>query len=251
MKGKSFTAEDIARQGRARLKAKADPKRASGIQKYFKESVKSYGLKTDDVRAIAADLYASVKKDWTTEDAMALCDLVFQDAELEGKSIGSLVLGRFKKSYPRGLFDRIKSWLAADLLSNWASVDTLCPEVVGTLIVVYPELEQEIKRWAFHPNRWVKRASAVSFIKLAKKKEYHETIYAIAASLFPVDDDLVQKANGWLLRETGKVDMNRLEAFLLRHGPSIPRTTLRYAIERFEEKKRKSLLEKTKALAGD
>lgn len=246
MPGKSLTPEVVAAQARARLKAKADPMRASGIQKYFKESVKSYGLKTDEVRAVAADLYASVRKDWSVEDAMRLCDLVFPDAELEGKSIGSLILSRYRKSYPHGLFDRIQGWLAADLLNNWASVDGLCPEVVGSLIVSYPELEEKIKRWAFHPNRWVKRASAVSFIKLAKKKEYHDTIYAIAASLFPVDDDLVQKANGWLLREAGKIDMNRLEAFLLRHGPAVPRTTLRYAIERFEEKKRKSLLEKTR-----
>jgi 3-methyladenine DNA glycosylase AlkD len=65
--------------------------------------------------------------------------------------------------------------------------------------------------------------------------------------LLPYPEDLIHKANGWLLREAGKADPRRLEAFLLEHGSRIPRTTLRYAIERFSPAKRKSLLAKTKA----
>lgn len=60
------------------------------------------------------------------------------------------------------------------------------------------------------------------------------------------DDDLIHKANGWLLREAGKADPKRLEKFLLDNGPAIPRTTLRYAIERFPESRRKALLRKTR-----
>jgi 3-methyladenine DNA glycosylase AlkD len=79
------------------------------------------------------------------------------------------------------------------------------------------------------------------------KGEMLDDVTDISKSLFPYDDDLVQKANGWLLRESGKADLARLESFLLRHGKGIPRTTLRHAIERFEEKKRKKLLGKTRA----
>jgi 3-methyladenine DNA glycosylase AlkD len=84
------------------------------------------------------------------------------------------------------------------------------------------------------------------FITLAKREEFLEAIYEIAASLFPVDDDLIHKANGWLLREAGKRDPNRLEAFLLKHGRAVPRTTLRYAIERFPGARRKALLRRTR-----
>jgi len=86
----------------------------------------------------------------------------------------------------------------------------------------------------------------VSFIKLARKVRYLDAIYDIARAHFADNDDLIQKAAGWLLREAGKSDMARLERFLRTHGPAIPRTTLRYAIERFPEAKRKVLLLSTK-----
>jgi len=246
MKVIAFTPEDIAGQGLARLRAKADPRKAGGVQKYFKEAVKSYGVSSPDIRAIAADLYAAVKKDWTVAEAIRLCDILLPELELEAKAIGPLILARYKKELPISLFSKAKSWLAADRMANWASVDVFCPEILGALIMKHPDLEQKIKSWAEHPNRWVKRASAVSFIKLAKREEYLDTIYGISRSLFSVDDDLIQKANGWLLREAGKQDMARLERFLLAHGPAVPRTTLRYAIERFDEKRRKKLLIETR-----
>lgn len=238
--------EDIARRAIAGLKSKADPVKAAGVQKYFKETVKSYGLISADVRGMAAELYALVKKEWTSAEASALCEILYREPHLEAKSIGTLILTRFRKDLPKAMFDRIKGWLAADLLDNWASVDGLCPDVMGTLLVRYPGLVEKIKPWTCHPNRWVKRASAVSFLKLARNEEYFDAIYGISRALFPSGDDLIQKASGWLLREVGKRNMSRLERFLLDHGPAIPRTTLRYAIERFDEGKRKVLLAATR-----
>ena len=156
------------------------------------------------------------------------------------------MLNRFKKDFPISLFEEIEGWLAGDLLDNWASVDAFCTDAMAALLTKYPELVSRLKMWPRHPNRWVKRASAVSFIKLARKGEFLPAIYDISVALFPVQDDLVQKANGWMLREAGKADLKRLERFLLRHGPHIPRTSVRYAIERFDEAKRKVLLLKTK-----
>jgi len=154
MTAKAFTPKDIAKQGLARLRAKADPRKARDVQKYFKETVKSYGVSSPDIRAIAADLYAAIKKDWTVADAIRLCNIVFPELELEAKAIGALILARFKKEFPKSLFDKVKSWLAANRLDNWASVDVFCPDVVGALIVMYPEFEEKIKSWAGHPNRW-------------------------------------------------------------------------------------------------
>jgi 3-methyladenine DNA glycosylase AlkD len=73
-----------------------------------------------------------------------------------------------------------------------------------------------------------------------------DTVYKISALLFRDDEDIVQKANGWLLKEAGKTDSCRLKDFLLEHGPRIPRTTLRYAIEKFSVDERRQILAKTK-----
>ena len=246
MKAKTFTIEELARQGRARLKAKADPVKAAGARTYFKEAAEFYGVAAPDVRAIASDLYATIRNEWSVDDAIRYCDLMFREPELEAKALGALVLTRYKKVLPRSVFGRTKAWLAADLLDNWASVDTFCPEALGAVLVRYPDLVERIRGWARHPNRWVRRASIVSFLKLARNEAYSDTIYEVIRSHFGTGDDLIQKAAGWLLREVGKRDMKRLEGFLLEHGPSIPRTTLRYAIERFEPKTRARLLRETR-----
>jgi 3-methyladenine DNA glycosylase AlkD len=246
MRPKKLHPHDVALAARQALAAESDPVRARGAERYFKESVKCYGVAAAEIHALAADLYGRVKDDWTVAEAIELCDILFAAAELEAKAVGALILGRFKKVYTPALFPKVKNWLAADRLASWASVDVLCPDAMGAFLERYPAYIERIKAWAFHPNRWVKRASLVSFIKLARKPMFLGPIYEISASIFPVDDDLIHKANGWLLREAGKADAARLEKFLLTHGPAIPRTTLRYAIERFPEAKRKAILLKTK-----
>ena len=238
--------DQIAREAVASLRAMADPVRAAGAQRYFKDTIVAYGATAPQIHDLVSRLFVSVKGLWTADEAIALCDRLVADKVFETKAVGLLLLARFKKELPRSLFATIKRWLVRGDLDNWASVDTLCPECMGALLEKYPDLVDRIKAWTAHPNRWVKRASAVSFIKLARKPEYRNAVYGIALSLFPAADDLVEKANGWLLREAGKGDPRRLETFLRRHGPAIPRTTLRYAIERFPAARRRSLLSGTR-----
>lgn len=246
MRSGKLTPESVADEVRRSLAAKADPVRARGAERYFKGSIKCYGVAAPDVHALVTSLYARVKGHWTADDAIALCDVLFADPEHEAKAAGALMLGKYKRSLPPSVFAKTKSWLASDLLPTWAAVDVLCPDVMGAFLVSHPAYVEKIKAWAAHPNRWVKRASLVSFIKLARKPEFLPAVYEISASVFGVDDDLVEKANGWLLREAGKADAARLERFLLSHGPAIPRTTVRYAIERFPAAKRQTLLAKTR-----
>lgn len=240
---------EVARASLDRLESLADPVRAAGAERYFKGTIQCFGVAAPEVRILAAELYGLIKKSWTVADAVGLCDILFRRRELEAKAVGGLILSRFKKAYTPALFPKVKAWLAGDLLDNWASVDGFCTDAMGAFLQRYPGFVEKIKSWAFHRNRWVKRAALVSFIKPAKKKEFLPAIYEISASVFPVDDDLIHKANGWLLREAGKTDPARLERFLLAHGPAIPRTTLRYAIERFPGPKRKALLRDTRRKA--
>ncbi|MCX6567595.1 MAG: DNA alkylation repair protein [Candidatus Aminicenantes bacterium] len=237
---------EVAREALKRLRTLADPVRAMGAERYFKETVKCFGVGAPEIHALAAELYGLIKGNWTAGQAVELCDILFPSPWLEAKAVGALILDRFDKELGPGFFAKAKGWLAGDLLDNWASVDGFCTQTMGAFLERRPAFVERIKAWAFHRNRWVKRASLVSFIKPAKKTEFLPAIYEISESVFPVDDDLIHKANGWLLREAGKTDPARLERFLLAHGPAIPRTTLRYAIERFPETKRKTLLRDTR-----
>jgi len=247
MKLKTLTPQTVARAAREKLRAMADPVKATGAERYFKEPVKCYGVSSAEVRGLARELGKSVKAVWTVNDAVVLCDMLLRDKELEAKAVGFIILGRFKDSFGPSLFPRAKRWFAGNLLDNWAGVDVFCSEVMSPFLLKYPAHVERIKSWARHPNRWVKRASLVSFVTPARRGGFLDAVYEISASILGVDDDLIHKANGWLLREAGKTDMARLERFLLARGPDLPRTTLRYAIERFPEQERKRLLLRTKS----
>jgi len=241
-----MTPAAVAREALTLLRARADPRRARGVQAYFKESVHAFGVTAPQVREIAAQIHRQVKREWTVDDAIGLCDLLLPRPELEAKGVAILLLHRYRTTYPKALFAKTRGWLLANWLDNWASVDTLCPEVIGALVEAHPSLLERLEDWSRSPNRWVRRASIVSLLKLARRPEHKDAVYAMARRHFASDDDLVQKAAGWLLREVGKQDMRALEAFLSSHGPHIPRTTLRYAIERFAPAKRRALLVSTR-----
>ena len=236
----------IAAEILARLNAAADPVRAAGARRYFKEAVEFYGLSSPQLRALAAEIHGRVKPSWTLEEVLALCEILLPLPEFEAKTTAIVLLLKFKKEIGPAFLPTLKRWLADDYCNNWACVDVLCPEVLSWLIEKYPGLGPKIMAWTAHPNRWVRRASIVAYVPLARHGKSLDAAYETAGRMFAVRDDLLEKATGWMLREAGKKDMARLEAFLLDHGPAIPRTTLRYAIERFPEAKRKILLKKTK-----
>jgi 3-methyladenine DNA glycosylase AlkD len=119
------------------------------------------------------------------------------------------------------------------------------------LLVQHPSLASEMRGWARHRNMWVRRASAVSLIPSVRRGLALDLAYRVARTLHPDPEDLIQKAVGWMLREAGKADARQLEGYLRANGPRIPRTTVRYAIERFPPAKRRALLEITKGARGN
>ena len=140
-----------------------------------------------------------------------------------------------------------KRWLAQNLSANWATTDFICGALIGPLLAAYPTLIPRMREWANHRNMWVRRASAVALIVPMRRGLALDEGYTVAMTLHPNKEDLIQKAVGWMLREAGKQDLPRLGRYLRANGAVIPRTTLRYAIERFPEVRRRRLLVITKA----
>jgi 3-methyladenine DNA glycosylase AlkD len=242
------TPDQLARQAEHELKAVANVRTAKQAKFYFKpdEAVRFFGVDTPTQRRIAGSLFQIVRGGWEIAEAIAFCDLLIKRPEMEMKNVGIFILARYRKSFGKNLLRNVESWLANDHCANWASTDALCGEVLGPLICQIPALTSKLKTWTGKRNLWLRRAAAVGIIHSARRGEQLDEAYAIAASLFKYPEDLIHKATGWMLREAGKPDPSRLERFLLEHGPGIPRTTLRYAIERFPPEKRKTLLENTR-----
>jgi 3-methyladenine DNA glycosylase AlkD len=120
----------------------------------------------------------------------------------------------------------------------------MCGVVIGPLLVAHPERMPDMRAWANHRIMWVRRASIVGLLPLVRSgsAEAVALVYEIALRLHMDPNDLIHKAVGWALREAGKSDPLRLEQYLRSNVGQIPRTTFRYAIERFEPRKRSALL---------
>jgi len=228
------------------LRAGANKTRAASYQRYFKEPVNYFGLDSQGARLIKQNLIDRIRGSWTIKDAVSFCKAMVRDPHMESRGIGYQVVAHFVSEAPPGLLVDIKRWLERTC-GNWGLVDNLAPSVLAPFLERHPDLIPEVVSWTDSPNMWVRRGAAVAFVPLCSKKKKHlATAYRIAERLFNDKEDLMHKAVGWLLRESGKSDMERLKKFLLKHGPKIPRTSVRYAIERFPKDERKRLLEATR-----
>jgi 3-methyladenine DNA glycosylase AlkD len=241
----------LAQDARAALRAAADPRVARSQKRFFKpwEKISLYGLKTPDVKHIERQLYAGVRKSWTFAEARVFCDLLMRDRQLESKSVGLSLLERYHRQFEEDLLGTAQGWLEDGLCDNWAVTDDLSTGVHWRLLERFENLAGQFEKWHQSPNLWVRRAGVVVFVKCAGKGRHLDRIYRTATALLPDSHDLIHKACGWLLREAGKADARRLEKYLLIHGPAIPRTTVRYAIEKFPVEKRRRLLEHTRGAA--
>lgn len=244
-----MTARQLAKRARTSLREAADARAAKQQRKFFKpeEKVHFYGIRTPRLRQIERDIYQTVRKEWKYADALEFCELLMPDRYIESKSLGLMLLARYHRQFEEELLERIQCWLEADLCDNWAVTDQLSGQIISRLLDKFDALASRVESWNGSPNLWVRRASAVSFVKPAGKGVHLDRTYRIVTILLPDKHDLIHKASGWLLREAGKADAVRLERYLIEYGPVIPRTTVRYAIERFPDAKRRKILEKTRA----
>jgi len=236
-----------ARRARRQLAGLSRPAAQFDAKRYFRgdTGLGFYNVGTTAVRGLARSIVADHRGEWTVKHAQRFADLLIIDRYLEVKGLGVEVLARYRRDFTRALLPGWKRWLARGYSANWATTDTICGLLIGPLLVAEPSLIAAMPVWARDRNLWVRRASAVSLILPVRKKLALTTAYRIARMLHPDKEDLIQKAVGWLLREAGKVAPEKLEAYLLANGPAIPRTTVRYAIERFDDTTRKSLLTAT------
>ena len=246
------TPAEIARQGRRTLAALARPAGSFDASRYFRgdERLGFYNVGTPSLRRLGKAIARAHRQRWTIDDAIAFAAILIEDRHLEAKGLGIEVLAVFRRDFEPRHLAIWKGWLARNRAANWATTDTVCGMLIGPLLVAHPRLIPVVASWSRDRNLWVRRASAVGLLAPIRKASALDEAYGVARALHADKEDLIQKAVGWMLREAGRVDASRLERYLRANGPTIPRTTLRYAIERFPPAKRNALLKATKSAAA-
>jgi len=225
---------------REQLIENADEKTRESGRRYFKEDIQLYGVKTAIVTQIGNQAFKLIKA-MPKSEIFALCEDLWKSGMMEESFIACNWTHSIRKQYVPEDFAIFEAWVKK-YVSNWAACDSLCNHSIGSFLEQYPSFVEEIKEWTFSKNRWVKRASAVSFILPARKGLFKKDIFDIADNLLLDTDDMVQKGYGWMLKSLADACENEVFQYVLDHRSSMPRTALRYAIEKMpEEKKREAM----------
>jgi 3-methyladenine DNA glycosylase AlkD len=219
----------ILAQLREDLKASVDEQTKKTFQRFFKEQVKYYGVKTGTVGKIAKKYWKQVKTQGK-EKIFELCEELFRSGLTEEAFVVSFWMPNCIENLEPSDLATFKVWIEK-YIDNWAKCDGFCNHTVGDLIQKYPEVAEEVKSWAGSKNRWLKRASAVSFIVPAKNGCFLKEAFEICNALLTDGDDMVQKGYGWLLKEESRKHQKEVFNYVIKNRKLMPRTALRYAIE--------------------
>jgi len=223
------------------LVANASLKVRESGERFFREPVHMYGIRSSEVVRIGKDHFKKVA-DKSKAEIFSICDSLWQSGIIEESFIACNWSYYMRKSYEPDDFRIFEVWVK-NYVSNWASCDTLCNHSVGTLIDMYPELMPQLKEWTKSENRWVKRAAAVTLIVPARQGRFLEDIFEMADLLHSDSDDMVQKGYGWMLKAASQAHPDRVFGYIISRKSTMPRTALRYAIEKLpQELKAKAMI---------
>jgi 3-methyladenine DNA glycosylase AlkD len=227
---------------RRELKQKADKKTKDSAKRFFKEKVKTYGVKTAIVSQMAKKYWKEIQNK-NKKEIFALCEELWKSGYLEETSIACEWSYFVRKDYQEKDFAVFEKWVK-NYVSNWAACDVLCNHTVGAFVEMFPKYLANLKKWAKSKNRWMKRASALTLIIPAKRGKFLKDIFEIADILLLDKDDMVQKGYGWMLKAASQAHEKEVFNYVLKNKKEMPRTALRYAIEKMPKNLKAKAMEK-------
>lgn len=223
-------ASDQVAEVRRLLRDQADEKTAESSQRFFKEPVAAYGVKSAAVKKIAAGVFAALKKRPKAE-ILALCEELWSSGYMEEAGVACEWAYTLREQYEPDDFAVFERWLEK-YVSNWAFCDNLCNHTIAAAVERYPQMVPAVKAWVGSANRWKRRAAAVTFIVPARKGLWLDDLLAIADQLLLDRDDMVQKAYGWLLKAASEAHPEKVYEYVLSKRDLMPRTAFHYSLEK-------------------
>ncbi|MBQ8502210.1 MAG: DNA alkylation repair protein [Bacteroides sp.] len=221
------------------LRAYADPVKQAYLPRFFKTGKGEYGEGDKFLGVMVPNTRLVAKRH--KEKPLAVMAELLQSEWHECRLCALLMLvERFKKSNEEGRKEIFDFYLAhTACVNNWDLVDLSAPGIVGQYLLNHPR--DILYRLADSSLLWDQRIAVVATYTLIKNDDFADTL-ALSCRLLSHKHDLMHKAIGWMLREVGKKDKATLLRFLEKHSLEMPRTALRYAIEKFPEEERKAWL---------
>ena len=224
--------EKLIDELRLTLQNSSNSKIRESSSRFFKQGEEPlvYGVRTAEANKIAKEFCKQIKT-YSKQDILAICEELWKSQYLEEAVISCKFTESLKKLFEPSDFKVFERWVNK-YVKNWAACDTLCNHTIGTFIMMYPEYLNELKDWAKSPNRWMKRASAVTLIIPARRGLFLKDIFEIADILLLDNDDIVQKGYGWMLKAASESNSKEVFDYVVSKKKVMPRTALRYAIEK-------------------
>jgi len=225
------------------LNAQSSKEKAQIYKRFFKTAKGQYGegdifigLTVPEQRTVAKKYYNYI----SLEELKPLINSKIHEYRLT-----AAIILTFKFEKTKIDKEKIYKFLIKNIknLNNWDLVDLTVPKIIGNYIYNNKKNINLLYKYAKSKNLWLKRISIISTFYFIKQNEFKDTIN-ISKILLGDSHDLIHKAVGWMLREVAKKDINLIKNFIKEYYDTIPRTTLRYAIERFNEKERLEYLSK-------
>ncbi len=219
------------------------PENRLNYQRFFKEKLDDpVGIKTAVLRKISNQCFKEIKRE-SKKQIFAYCDQLLAS---DGKYMRFFAFDwadKIKDQYAKGDFSRFAGWLKK-YVDNWGACDHLCCCPLGHLILQFPELAARTKKWAKCKNRWERRAAAVCLIVPVRQGLLLKEVFRTADLLLTDDDDMVQKGYGWMLKDASNRFPDEVFNYVVKNKRQMPRTALRYAIEKLPAKMRKEAMKK-------
>lgn len=214
----------------------ADPKKAAVFRGYFKNS------NTDTFLGVPKKVLRGIAKEYELLCFHEILKLMQSNVHEEKTVASEILCMKFKKGDERGRKEVFDFYIEnREWIRDWDAVDDTAPLIVGAWL--FDKDKDLLYEYAQSARIWDRRIAIVSTLYMIRKGIISPTL-RIARMLLKDPEDLIHKAAGWMLREVGKKDLSALETFLTKHHLVMPRTMLRYAIEKFPQSDRTKYLRK-------
>lgn len=216
------------------------PENRADYQKFFKEKLDDpVRIKTAVLRKISNSIFKEIK-DKPAEEILDICDEILESEQRYKRFFAFEWAKKLKGQYRKSDFARFERWLE-DYVDNWGACDHFCG-ISGELLIQYPDLVPKIRKWIKSQNRWLRRAAAVSLIDPVSEGFMLDEVFKTADLLLTDYDDMVRKGYGWMLKEASNRFPDEVFEYVIKNKSEMPRTALRYAIEKYPASKRKEAM---------